>query len=307
MAARPVSLSFAVVGLVAVALSTCSTEPPVTGANTGVNTGGGTGGGTALQTGGGGGGGTGGGATGGGATGGGTGGSVSTGGGPGAVDAGAPDAGFVCTGHLIADGGCAPLTFAELCSLKDLVVLDDGVAVDRDAGVRIAQAIESVCAPPPAWRVDVAALGDVVSVAGAPLISKEQSIICGGGGWYQTHAEWLDAHGATKVVDSTNAGMVSFSRRDGTVIVSAPFSTFTGNFDFFLVQLARADTEQPISLLAYGPFSQGTAAAAWFFEHDLAPNFSSRPESWYLGRWSDTSGDGQVGAGDTFELVASGH
>lgn len=227
----------------------------------------------------------------------------------GPFDAGRPDAGSGdagCLGFEYEDGGCGPLSFTEVCALQTLTVLTTGVPIDDQAAGRLGLALQANCAPTPTLRTVAVADAGVITAQGAPLVGRGEALVCGGGGFYQKHVDWLERTGVTAVLDTSSSSVATFSLRDGGAVFSTPYAQFDGGFDYFIVELVRSAPRGPISLVGYGIFGSGTTAAAWFFEHRVAPVHGTFTDSWYVVRWNEVDGDGVPSAGDDYTVLASG-
>jgi hypothetical protein len=205
------------------------------------------------------------------------------------------------------DGGCLPLALSNLCSLRALTVLADGVPIDDATGAQLAQALVAHCEPaPPVRTVSSSVDGGVIAASGEPLVGRDEALVCGGGGFFQKHVDWLETTGVSPVYDSSTLEAASFSTRDGGVVFSTPFSDYDGGFDYFLLELVRTQPTGPLSLVGYGVFGEGTRAAGWFFENRIAPDAGDWSDSWYVIRWDDSDFDGLPSPADTFTVLGAG-
>lgn len=223
-------------------------------------------------------------------------------------DAGAPDAGSDagpgCLEVDLPDGGCLALSLANVCSLRQLTVLHDGVPTDDLVGHQLADALASGCTPS---VLSVDDDGGALAPGGAPLGGRDLALVCGGGSYFQPHVAWLEGTQRSPVYDSSDTLTASFSARDGGALFAVPYADFDGGFDYFLLELVRTQPDGPLSLVGYGVFDQGTQAAGWYFGNQLMPAVQSFTDAWYVVRWTDLDGDGQVGAADDFSIVGSGN
>lgn len=198
------------------------------------------------------------------------------------------------------------MTFSAVCELSRVAVLLDGVVADDVAGTRIGDALKSACSPPPTVRSVPPQDGGAVSSSGEPLVDRGEALVCGGGSFFQAHVGWLERSGALAIIDSSEPATAILRRRDGGIVVSEPFAHFDGGFDYFVLEMVRGTPASPLSVYAAGFYAEGTAAAGWYFQQALAPAHESFAGAWYVVKWTDQSGDGQPGAGDGYEIIATG-
>ncbi len=221
-------------------------------------------------------------------------------------DAGPPvDAGCLEIG--LPDGGCSPLVFSNICTLPTFVVLNDGASNDDQAASQMGVALRTSCSPSPVVQTVDGVSSGLVATNGAPLAPRSDTLICTGGGAVQPYVGWLEASGATPVVNSSDGTNSSFSPRGGTPIFSVPAATLSASLDYFVLELVRSEPTGPLSVVSYGFFGPGTAAASWFFEQRVMAQLSTSTQTWYVVRWSDTNGSGLPDDGDDFTVLASGH
>ncbi len=223
----------------------------------------------------------------------------------GAVDAGPFDAG--CLSLETVDGGCVALLFSNVCLVPRLTVLLDKQPEDDDAGLTMASAIQANCpAPIPSRSVD-AIDPSVLDTEGAPQSTHDDVYVCGGGSFGQLHVAWLETNGVSPVYDSSTATVASMSTRDGGFVFSDAVANLGPSRDYFLLELMRSKPGGPVSVVGYGMFAGGTAAAAWYLQNRVMPQYMSFSETWYVIRWTDVDADLLPGSADMFELIASGH
>lgn len=220
------------------------------------------------------------------------------------IDAGPIDAG--CLQMPLADGGCVALSLSQLCWLSSVTVLQTGVAVDDRSATSIGLALTTSCSPPPARRTVDVRDGGVLDSNGAPLVDRSEVFVVAGGSHSHPYVRWFETSGLAPVIDSSVGTTASFSNRAGVVLISEPLASLGPALDYFVVELVRSTPGGPLSLIAYGFYGPGTAAAAWYVEQRVLPALPASTDSWAVVRWSDGDGDTQPGAADQFIVIASG-
>ncbi len=215
------------------------------------------------------------------------------------VDAGCPE-------MEQGDGGCLPLAFARVCDLSRFTVLQSGVTLDDAASLRMSDAIATHCSPPPATvMADTRdGGGGWLDSTGAPLVGRAEVFVAAGGSFTQPFVGWYERTGRSPVYESTTGELTSLSTRAGDVIFTEPLANLGPHLDYFVVEFVRSESTGPLSVIAYGFYAPGTAAAAWFFEHRVLPTASST--SWYVVRWNDVDGNALPGDADHFTILRSG-
>jgi hypothetical protein len=223
----------------------------------------------------------------------------------GTVDAGPPvDAG--CPEMELIDGGCIALAFTRVCDVSSVTVLQSGVLADDAAAVRMGQSL-SVCLPPPTvTTVDTRnGGGGLLATNGQPLPGRSETFLAAGGSFGQPFVNWFEASGRSPVYDSSTATLASLSNA-GSVIFSEPVANLGASLDYFALEFVRSAPTGPLSVIGYGFYAPGTAAAAWYFEHRVMAQRATFTASWYVVRWNDVDGDHLPGEADQFTLLRSG-
>ena len=220
-------------------------------------------------------------------------------------DAGSGDAG--CLAFEAADGGCLPLLFSNLCSISRLTVVHSGNSYDDNAGSAMAASLQTTCAPAKPIRTVNWQDAGIFDAAGAPLLGRDEVLLCGGGSFNQPHIDWLERSGATQVYDSSTAEVASMTRRGGAMIFSEPVANLNQSLDYFVLQIARTRPFGPLTISGYGMYGPGTTAAAYYFERSVLPTLSTRTENWYVVKWVDLDADMLPSQPGEFTVLASGH
>ena len=231
---------------------------------------------------------------------------------PGRADGGLADGGddeaidAGCPAMELADGGCIGLSFARVCDVARFTVLQSGVLADDAAAQQIGQSM-SACAPSPATSVVDTRNGGggLLDANGRPLVSRDETFISAGGSFGQPFVRWYEGTGHSPVVDSSTATEASLSNA-GSLIFSEPMANIGPSLDYFTLEFVRSTPNGPLSVIGYGFYGPGTAAAAWYFEHRIMTQRSASSASWYVVRWNDTDGDLKPGQADQFTLLRSG-
>lgn len=221
--------------------------------------------------------------------------------------------GTACTTAQFCTGAaCTDMIVGNVCANGHATVVLDGLAADEDAGSTIGAALAASCTP----AVVVAALGQDAGgvldpATNRPITGVGDTFVAGGGAFGQLGVAYMNGKSLTPVyvtVDG-NAMTASFVRRSGnTALVTAPMSNLTAAHDYFVVQLAAEPTSGTLCFIAYGFFTPGTSAAAFWASTQMVPHRASYTNRWYVYEWTDDADGGVPGpsADDTFKLVASG-
>ncbi len=215
------------------------------------------------------------------------------------------------------DAGCGPDAFCGRSACRDAVLAnfcEAGAAaavvlndepVDDDAGTAMGAAVAATCAPPPAMRLVHQLDGGLVDpVTGRPRVGGELLVV-GGGSFRQKVVDWLENNRLAPVNDTSTATDISFTVRDGGVVLTGLRSTLNPGHDYVVVQLVRTPNGTT-AVVAFGIFGPGTQAASWYFVNRVAPQRSTFIEGWYLLEWTDANGDFLPDPGDTWTLRGSG-
>ena len=221
----------------------------------------------------------------------------------GAVDAGPPvDAG--CPAMELSDGGCIGLAFARVCDVSSITVLQSGVLTDDAAAVRMGQAM-STCLPPPTTTTVDTRNGGVLATSGQPLMGRTETYFAAGGSFAQPFVNWYESSGRSPVSDSSTSTVASLSNA-GSVIFSEPVANLGPSLDYFALEFVRSEPTGPLSVIGYGFYAPGTAAAAWYFEHRVLAQRATFTAGWYVVRWNDLDGDHLPSEADQFTMLRSG-
>lgn len=221
--------------------------------------------------------------------------------------------------------GCTPLTIAGLCSaphndaITAIVVGDApdepaGAVGDTPYGESIAAAFIAHCSgtivdpaqvvhqdggstyvgqgPPP----------DENPPKGKPLKGPGFLYVVAGGSYLQWMVAYLNTEQLTPVDLSLDGTSFYFTPREtGSAVACSPVE---GSQDCFVVQVGYEPAVAAVVLMVYGVYEPGTAAGAWYFEHELLPDADLRGKRWLIVGWDDGDGNQQPDPGE-FTVHAS--
>lgn len=203
--------------------------------------------------------------------------------------------------------GCHPALFQNLCLVNRPYRIDDTEAADVASGAIIAEAVESAC---PQMEQMVERAQDDPSVVdisnGRPITGVNSLAILAGGSFFHQSVRYLEAAADLPVISETTANTERLHRRNGGTIVDIPKAAVTPGHDFFVIQVADEAISGTLVLTAYGMFTPGTRAAAYWLANEILPNLDTITDQYFIYEWTDGNGDEIPNAGDAFDLVYSG-
>lgn len=209
-----------------------------------------------------------------------------------------------CTSEqFCGQGQCRNNELSQLCHMPVSTAVLDGFVEDDDAGVAVAQAIVSSCAPVMSLQFGVQG-PPTLSDAGEPLALGE-ILVMGGGSFAQRGVRWLEDNNFAFIRDTSTPADAIFSLRDGGIVSSVPASTLGPSLDRALIQLVRTP-RGAVVLNAAGFHAVGTLAAAHYFVETILPMHASLSTAWYVIEWEDLNSNDTPDSADRFTLIASG-
>lgn len=203
--------------------------------------------------------------------------------------------------------GCHISRFDNLCLVNRPYRIDDSEAADIASGAIIAEAVESAC---PQMEQMVERTQDDPSVVdignGRPITGVNSLAILAGGSFFHRSVQYLEAAADLPIIAETTANTERLHRRNGGTIVDIPKAAVTPSHDFFVIQVADEAISGTLVLSAYGMFTPGTRAAAYWLSTEILPNLDTVTDQFFIYEWTDGNGDEIPNAGDAFDLVFSG-
>ena len=206
-------------------------------------------------------------------------------------------------GRLGFDSADAALSFAQLCDFESHVIIENGIAIDDDAGLRLSEAVKVGCESTITRRMvsqDDASAVDADT--GRPLVLPNELIVLGGGDGPHHVVRYL-LEMDTPLVWSGSAPVTIIERATNRVIARGP--TNSSN-DYILLQVVMEPISGTIAFSGQGLTGNGTSASALYFEQVISPRIADENTSWIVVQWTDS--DGTIGASenDTYTVIESG-
>jgi hypothetical protein len=121
----------------------------------------------------------------------------------------------------------------------------------------------------------------------------------------QRSVAWIQSNSVASVTVGGGLANVTFSRPDGSLILSVPWTSLSASHDLFVVQFVRTPYGATM-LSAFGYYQWGTVAAAWYVTHTLLPQRATPLGGWYLVEWTDSDANGLPGEADVWSVRATG-
>lgn len=202
-------------------------------------------------------------------------------------------------------GACREVVLANVCEQPIARVMLDGVSIDDDAGLSIAQALAQGCTPMVSLRIGGQFDAGVLDLSTGEPLQVGELLVAGGGSFRQRAIAWLEFNALTPVREADDATTLTYSRRDAGVILSTPLAGLSTSHDLFVVQFVRTPYGATV-LNASGYYAAGTAAASWYVVNTLLPQRATLTVGWYLVDWVDTNANQLPDAADTWTVMASG-
>jgi hypothetical protein len=196
-------------------------------------------------------------------------------------------------------------TFAEVCDFDALAVIQDGDLIDDASGVVLRSALAARCLDLGGARtVSQDDPGILDATSGRLLLGPAELALVAGGPAKQRALTYLDERALSPIVRA-DAGPSTYELLEsatGRVVLSVPASTITLSHEYAVVMMAHEPLSDTTMFSVYGFESMGTLAGASWFSSALI----DEDKEWYVVEWTDSDGDGEPGAGDTFTVIASG-
>lgn len=220
------------------------------------------------------------------------------------------------SGSICASSACVAATINDLCSNKaltaiqgaipDLSVVNTQQTTDGTWETQLATAISAQCSMS-STIVSQAQPGVLDPCTDAPLLGGGNTILLVGGDWSQRLSRYANGTFAPVVrAYDSSTHKTEFTSRAGTVLATFPDSQLTQANDYFVISAEADPTRGAMIVQLYGIGWQGTPAATWYFQNKVLPQIATKSVPWQhyvLVQWSD-NGDGVIGAGDSFKVLA---
>ncbi|MBZ0117923.1 MAG: hypothetical protein K8H88_13050 [Sandaracinaceae bacterium] len=211
-----------------------------------------------------------------------------------------PDAGPVTDA-----GPLAPSSFRDLCRFQSGSVIDNGVAVDREAGEAVSVSIGPGCATSMTWST-LAQASALEPGTNRPILGPARIFLAGGGPSTQDGLAYLETSQTPVRLQSFRSTYRLVDRSTGQTIATFDASTFGDGHDVAVLQVALEPISRTFVLSVYGALGNGTTMAAWWFADRIAPGLPADSHRYYVVEWTDRNGDGAPDAGDSFVVHGSG-
>jgi hypothetical protein len=198
-----------------------------------------------------------------------------------------------------------PPSFAGLCALPTLTVIQDGFPADNTSAHDFANGVASACATGQTIRaVDQGSAGILEATTQRPLLAVDELGIMGGGDNSQDAMQYLLAEDSPLVFAITATAYNVVERSSGSTVFSAPPSSLSDLHDLAIVMLIREAVSGGTYVDLYGVNTNGVVAAEYYVSTVIAPMLAADGHQWYVVEWTDVNSNGPDAA-DTFNLVAS--
>jgi len=207
-----------------------------------------------------------------------------------------------CTGVA-----CDDAVLKNLCVNPHATVVLDPYMDDNTAGNALGGALSTTCMPVVKVVTTSQDAGLAQDPAGRPIAGVGDTLVAGGGWYGQAAVAYMDAHGLTPLLVSTD-GTHSWIRDSKTSanVVLVPNTALTMHHDYFVFEVGVEPTSGTLCFFGYGMTGLGTTVASYYFQTNVLPHASAFPGSWYVYEWTDKDMDGAGSAGDTFTAIADG-
>jgi hypothetical protein len=220
--------------------------------------------------------------------------------------------GTACNDTQFCNGtSCLTTQFSNLCQNAKAAVVQDGQGPDDTAGASLGTTIAS-CTPAVTQRtVSQYATGVLEQSTNRPILGPGETFVAGGGFYYQLGINHLKQAQRTIIDGSydpnvtTGTGGTIRNRVTGTDVVTIPAKSLSATHDYLIFQLTVEPTSGTLCFSSYGLQSEGTAAAALYFQNTFFPALSTKTGTWYIYEWTDSDGTPGPSATDTFTFKFS--
>jgi hypothetical protein len=199
--------------------------------------------------------------------------------------------------------GVAASGLHALCAFTQRTVIDNGLTVDDGVGALLDASLSTGCSNAPITRtVSQDDPGVLDPVTGRPLVAANDLVVIGGGDG-PNHAIAYLLRDDTPVTWSSSPTPNYRERATGRTLAMGPV---TDAHDYALVMVVVEPIGGSRILSASGMNVNGTLAAGYWFQHEIAPAITTDDEMWTLVEWTNADSDPTPSAGDTFVVLASG-
>jgi hypothetical protein len=217
--------------------------------------------------------------------------------------------GNACTSAQFCTGSrCDDAVLKNLCANVHATVVLDPYDPDNKAGTAFGAGLAAVCTPP----VIVSSVSQNSSIAlsptGRPITGPGDTFIAGGGFFGQVGVAYMEKNGIAPLTLGTD-GPNSWIRNNktGASIVMVPTSMLSASLDYFALEVSVEPRSGTLCFFGFGMLVPGTEAAAYYLQHNVAPQLAMFSDAWYVFGWRDTNKDGVPNVGDAFTLVDHGN
>jgi hypothetical protein len=216
--------------------------------------------------------------------------------------------GTACNGSQFCNGtACNATIFSNICASANGTVMVDQFPSDNDAGSVLGTALQG-CDGGVTIRYLGAAAPGVLDDAGRPSTGPGDMLVVPGGPFPQPAAKYLDTASLSPIYTRAGAAgtFEAVERKTDLVVKNWDPATLGAGHDYFILELAVEPTTGTLSMVAYGMFGPGTAAAAYFASTEVIPKRGSYTDAWYFYEWQDGNANNVPDAFSEFTLVKSG-
>jgi hypothetical protein len=225
---------------------------------------------------------------------------------------------------------CGDLLLGSLCIDPSATIVLDGFADDERASGTLKDAL-ATCSPPPSMTVVGQLDGGVLDDAGRPITGVGNAFVTAGNGFFEIGGiHYMETNGLTPVIGHDDGTTSSYTRSDGTVIVTTANSALNAGHDFFIIEMAVEPRSGTLVVSAQGMQVPGTVASAWWFRNTIVPAVTgvaapsdagagdagdgglvqadptTLASRWLVYEWTDTNPNLAPDPSDTFVLRGSG-
>jgi hypothetical protein len=213
--------------------------------------------------------------------------------------------GACAANEFCGNGSCVAAVLANVCRQPVAHAVLDGYPADDGASTSMAQALAATCAPAVALSSGPQELGGLLDATTGEPLRLGELLLVGGGVFGQRSVAWIQSNSVASVTVGGGLANVTFSRPDGSLILSVPWTSLSASHDLFVVQFVRTPYGATM-LSAFGYYQWGTVAAAWYVTHTLLPQRAPPLGGWYLVEWTDSDANGLPGEADVWSVRATG-
>lgn len=208
--------------------------------------------------------------------------------------------------------GCLRGVIAKVCDSPVATFLLDGLEVDDQLAPVVSAGLTAGCPTAITARtLPQITAGTINGTTGQPVVGGGDMQVVLGGPYGQSLIRYLDAEGVTAVFNSSNSQRARFQYRNqdgtpGAFVVDEPQSAVTPAHDYFLVETVVEPVTGTLMFAIHGFQANGTLAGVYHFLNTMLPARATYDKSYYVYEWTNADSDPSAGAGDTYNLLASG-